>query len=66
MLLHLLHGALGVEGVNNNLVLIEARQVRDRLAGVLGSARELQSLGTVEAVAQANLALLVGVDLCAS
>lgn len=59
VLLHLLHGALSVERVHDDLVLIEARQVRDRLAGVLGRARQLQGLGTVEGVAQADLAGLV-------
>jgi hypothetical protein len=61
VLLHLLHGALGVEGVDDNLVLIEARLVRDGLAGVLGRAREHQGLGAVERGAVADLALLLGV-----
>jgi hypothetical protein len=39
-------------------VLIEAGQVRDGLAGVLGRAREDQGLGAVERGAQADLALL--------
>lgn len=63
VLLHLLHGALGVEGVDNDLVLIEARQRGDRLAGVLGSTGKDQSLGAVERAAGADLALLVGVSL---
>lgn len=60
VLLHLLHGALGVERVDNDLVLIETGQVRDRLAGVLGRAGEDESLGAVEGGAQADLAVLGG------
>jgi hypothetical protein len=63
VLLHLLHRALSVERVDDDLVLIEARKVRNRLAGVLGRAGKLQGLGTVEAVAQADLAGLVAVGL---
>lgn len=62
VLLHLLHGALGVEGVDDDLVLVEARQVRDRLAGELGVAGQRQRLGLVEGGAQADLALLLGVS----
>lgn len=63
VLLHLLHGALRVERVDDDLVLIEARQVRDRLAGELGIAGKRQSLGLMESGAQADLALLVGMSL---
>lgn len=63
VLLNLLHGALGVERVDDYLVLVEARQVRDRLAGVLGGPRQLQGLGTVEAGGVAGLDPLVGVHL---
>lgn len=63
VLLHLLHGALGVERVDNDLVLIEARQRGNRLAGELGSTGKDQSLGAVERAAGADLALLVGVSL---
>jgi hypothetical protein len=38
-------------------MLIEARQVRDRLAGILGRPREDQSVGSVEGGRQTNLAL---------
>lgn len=48
MLLNLLHGALGVERVEDDLVLVEAGEVRDALAGVFGGARELERLGEVE------------------
>lgn len=58
VLLHLLHGALGVERVDDDLVLVEARQVRDRLAGKLGVAGQRQRLGLVKGGAQADLALL--------
>merc|ERR1739848_980733 len=60
VLLHLLHGALGVERLDDNLVLIETGQVRDRLAGVLGSTRGDEGLGAVERGAQADLAFLAG------
>lgn len=63
VLLHLLHGALGVQGVHDDLVLVKARLVGDRLARVLGGARDDESLGEVEGGAQANLAVLVGVGL---
>ena len=63
VLLHLLHGALGVEGVHDDLVLIKTGHVRDRLARVLGRTGQLQSLGAVEGVAQADLASLLGVGL---
>lgn len=44
-------------------MLIEARGVGDRLPRVLGSTRELKSLGAVEGGRVAGLALLLGVDL---
>lgn len=61
VLLHLLHGALGVERVDDNLVLIETGLRGDRLAGVLGGARDDQGLGAVERGAVSDLGLLVGV-----
>jgi hypothetical protein len=63
VLLNLLHGALRVERVNDDLVLIESGLVRDRLARVLGSARQLKSLGKVEGSRVADLQLLVCVHL---
>lgn len=63
VLLNLLHGALGVERANDDLVLIEARKMGDRLARVLGSAGDDEGLGAVERSAQADLALLLGVGL---
>ena len=39
VLLNLLHGALSVEWVDDNLVLVQAGLVRDRLARVLGGTR---------------------------
>ena len=63
VLLHLLHGALSVERVHHDLVLIETRLVRDGLAGILGRAGDNQGLGSVERVAGADLALLHGVRL---
>jgi len=61
VLLHLLHRALGVERVDDDLVLIEARLVRDGSARVLGGSRGDQGLGAVEGGAEASLDLLVGV-----
>lgn len=44
MLLDLLHRALGVERVDEDLASIKTGLVRDRLARVLGGARELEGL----------------------
>ena len=63
LLLNLLQGALSVERVDDDLVLIEAGGVGDRLARVLGGARELQGLGKVERGRGSDLGLLLGVDL---
>jgi len=63
LLLDLLQGTLGVERVDDDLVLIEAGLVRDRLARVLGSPRQLEGLGAVEGGRVADLGLLVGMDL---
>lgn len=56
VLLDLLHRTLGVQRVENNLVGVKTRDVRDRLAGVLGRPRELEGLGAVEGGGSANLA----------
>ena len=63
VLLNLLHGALGVERVNDDFVLIEARDMRDGLAGVFGRAGELECLGAVEGRREADLADFVRVHL---
>jgi hypothetical protein len=63
VLLNLLHGRLGVERVDNDLVLVQAGLVGDGLAVVLGSTRQLESLGAVEGGRQSDLAGLVGVAL---
>lgn len=63
VLLNLLHRTLGVERVDDNLVLVEADIVGDRLAVVLGRARELKGLGAVERRVESDLAGLVGVAL---
>ena len=63
VLLNLLHGALGVERVDDDAVLIEADGVGDGLAGVLGGAGELEGLGLVEGGRGPDLALLLAVDL---
>lgn len=63
VLLNLLHRALGVERVDDDLGGIEAGLVRDRLARVLGRAREGEGLREVERSVGADLADLVRVDL---
>jgi hypothetical protein len=63
VLLDLLHGRLGVERVDNDLVLIKTVGMGNRLAGVLGSTRQLEGLGPVEGGRSTNLPVLVGVDL---
>lgn len=63
VLLNLLHRALGVERVDDDLVLIQAGLVRNALAGVLGGAREDQGLRAVEGRRETDLAGLVGVNL---
>lgn len=62
VLLDLLHGALSVERVDDDLVLIEAGLVVDRLALVLGVARQRQGLGAVEGRGGPDLVALVGVN----
>jgi hypothetical protein len=42
---------------------VEAREVRDGLAGVLGGPRQLKSLGAVEGGGGADLASLVRLDV---
>jgi len=63
VLLNLLHRRLGVERVDEDGRRIHARSVGTRLAGVLGRARQLKGLGTVEAGAGPDGALLVRVRL---
>lgn len=48
VLLDLLHGALSVERVDDDPVLIETGLVRNRLSWVLSGTGELESLGSVE------------------
>ena len=48
VLLNLLHGALSVERVDDDLVLIETGNVGDGLAGIFGRAGELEGLGAME------------------
>jgi hypothetical protein len=63
VLLNLLHGTLGVERVDDNLVLIETGLVRNRLAWVFWRAGKLKGFWSVEGGRLANLSDLVGVDL---
>lgn len=63
ILLDLLHGALSVERVDDDLVGIEMGLRDDRLAWVLGLTRELEGLGPVEGRRETDLADLVGVNL---
>lgn len=63
VLLNLLHGRLGVERVDDDLVLVQAGLVVDGLAGVLGVASQTQGLGLAEGGRGPDLGLLVGVNL---
>ena len=63
VLLNLLHGALGVERVDDDLAGIEARLGWNRLARVLRRTREREGLWEVEGRALADLGNLVRVDL---
>jgi hypothetical protein len=66
VLLNLLHGALGVERVNDDLVLIETRLRRNGLSEILWVAGELEGLRLVEGRRGADLADLLGVNLDAN
>lgn len=59
VLLDLLHGALGVQRVEDGLVGVELGRTGDRHTGVLGRPRELEGLRAVEGGRGANLAGLV-------
>jgi hypothetical protein len=63
VLLNLLHGALGVERVNNDLVLIKTLLMGNRLPWELRGSGELESLWLVEGGREADLADLVRVTL---
>ena len=63
VLLNLLHGTLGVERVDDDLVLIEARLMRNGLSWIFGSTGELESLGSVESCRKTDFADLVRVRL---
>lgn len=64
VLLDLLHGGLGVERVQEDLVLVDGEALRwDRLARVLWRARQLKSLWAVEGGREPDLLDLVRVDL---
>ena len=63
ILLDLLHRTLRVEGMDNDLVLIEAWLMRYGLAWVLGCAGEFERLGTVEGGAGAHFADFLRIDL---
>jgi len=63
VLFDLLHGALGVERVDDNLVLIETGKMGNRLSEVFGSTGELKGLRSVERNRVSDLADLLGVDL---
>lgn len=59
VLLNLLHGALGVQRVQNDLLGVQLGLAGDGHAGVLGRPRELEGLRAVEGGRGANLAGLV-------
>ena len=63
VLFNLLHRTLGVQWVNENLVLVDALLGSDTLAWVLWCARELEGLWAVEGCRQSYFADLVRVDL---
>jgi len=63
VLLDLLHSALGVERVDDDLVLIETGLVLDRLSQVFWLAGKLEGLRSVECGRKTDLADLLGVDL---
>lgn len=63
VLLNFLHGALGVERVDNDLVLVQTGLVVNGLARVLGVAGQSEGLGAAERGRGPDLGLLVGVHL---
>lgn len=63
VLLDLLHGALSVERVDDDLVLIKAGLVLDGLAEVLGVPGKSEGLRAAEGGRSSDLGLLVGVNL---
>jgi hypothetical protein len=63
VLLNLLHGTLSVKRVDDDLVLIEARLMRNGLSWVFGRPGELEGLGTVESCRETDLADFVRVRL---
>ena len=63
VLLNLLHGALGVERVDDDLVLIKTRLMRNGLSWVFGRSGKLEGLGSVEGGRKTDLADLGGVRL---
>lgn len=66
VLLDLLHGALGVQWVDDNLVLIETGLGNDGSTWVLWCTGELEGLGSAEGGRETDLADLVGVNLIES
>lgn len=56
MFLNFLHGRLGVERVDNSLKLIEPGRVWDAFTWVLGVARKLESVRSVECRRRPDLA----------
>lgn len=63
VLLDLLHGALGVQWVDDDLVLIETGLGNDGSTWVLWCTGELEGLRSVEGGRETDLADLVGVNL---
>ena len=63
VLLNLLHRALSIERMNNDLARIEARLMWDRLARIFRCARECEGFWAVEGGVLALFADLVRVDL---
>lgn len=63
VLLDLFHRTLGIERVNDDLVLVETGLRRNRLAGVFWGSGELKSLRLMERCRQADLADFLRVRL---
>lgn len=63
VLLYFLHRTLGIQRVNDDLVGVKARLMRDRLARVLRWPRELEGLRAVEGSRSANFAGTLRVNL---
>lgn len=60
---NLLHGALRVERVDNDFVMVQTGLMRDRFARIFGRSRELEGLGAMESSRSAYFAHPLGIQL---